>query len=328
MNFNESGSQKDLPYIQLIIIWKKWKKFILWVTLSAIFASILFSSPWFVPPIYKSEVILYPPSTNSNKILIEKDPRFGADNDVEQQIQILKSGMVRDSLIRKYHLLQHYKVDTSSELKIYRLYKEYEDNVVVDRTRYNSISVTVFDTDPLLAATMANDIVRISDHVKSQILRQNLTQAFKSLESQYEDAVHDVDALADSVNRALNSHFSSGSSLTDQPEMQRLKEQIELQDAMALARRTNKNYLLSLLYEYQKRLNQIQDLRNSYQQAAGFINLSVPPSYIISPAIVNYKKDFPNRTLIILLSAMCAFLFSLAIAVVVERVRSSGILNI
>ena len=328
MTFKETGPHSDLPFVQLIVIWRKWKKFILWVTFSATLAAVLFSSPWFVPPVYKSEVILYPPSTNSNKILIEKDPRFGADNDVEQQIQILKSGMVRDSLIRKYHLLQHYRIDTTSELKIYQLYKEYEDNVVVDRTRYNSISVTVFDTDPMLAATMANDIIKICDHVKSQILRQNLTQAFKSLELQYEEAVHDVDALADSVNRALKSHFSSGTSLADEPEMQRLKEQIELQDEMAAARRSNKNYLLSLLYEYQKRLNQIQDLRSSYQQAAGFINLSVPPSYVISPAIVNFKKDFPNRLLIILLSACGAFLFSLAIAVIIERIRTSGIFRI
>ena len=111
----------NAPLKDLIILMMRWKIFILAFVLISVVGAAIFSGPNYLVPVYKSEVILYPPSTNSNKTLIEKDPRFGSDNDVDQQIQILKSGLVRDSVIRKFNLMQHYLIDTTSRLKTYLL---------------------------------------------------------------------------------------------------------------------------------------------------------------------------------------------------------------
>jgi uncharacterized protein involved in exopolysaccharide biosynthesis len=208
------------------IIWK-WKTFILSFLVITIISGIVFTAPFFIPPVYKSEVIVYPPPSNSNKTLLERDPRFGSENDAEQQIQILKSGLVFDSVVKRFNLMAHYDVDFSSLLKQYHLSKKYNNNVVIERTRYNSISVTVYDTDPQLAADMANDIVRIGDAVKTEIFRQNSA--------------------------------TSG--------------------------------------------------------------IEIPSCYVVSPAVVNYKKDFPPRTLIVLLMALSSILLSIAIAVIIEKFK-------
>ncbi len=309
------------PIMDLIKLVIRRKKFILVFCFAGFVSAIIFSGPAFIEPVYKSEVILYPPNTNSNKILIEKDPRFGSDDDVDQQIQILKSGLVRDSVIRKYDLMKHYNIDTTSALKIYSLTKEYESNVHVERTRYNSVSVTVYDTDPLLAAAMANDIVKISDRVKSEVLKQNLSGAFHSLEKEYTSALNEADLLADKVSGLLGKSFVSTISLENKSTPNQLKEQIDLQQAIVQARKSNQNELLGLLYDYQSKLQRLMELRWSYDQAAGYINLDVPSSYVISPAEVNFKKDSPNRKLLVLLATLCCFLVSTAGLVVQEKYK-------
>jgi len=316
-----SDPDYNAPISDLIRLMLSRKKFIASIVLSFSVFAIIFSAPYFIKPVYKSEVILYPSSTNSNKTLIEKDQRFGSDNDVDQQIQILKSGLVRDSVVRKYDLMNHYNIDTGSVLKMYSLAKEYESNVIVERTRYNSISVKVHDTDPLLAATMANDIVKISDHVKSHVLKQNLINAFHSLEEEYTIVMKEADALAAKVSNVTGSSFAIQTTYENKPAFMQPKEQIDVQQAIAQARKKNESYLLNLLYEYQNKLQRLMELRWSYDQAAGYINLDVPSSYVISPAEVNYKKEFPSRTLLVLLAACCGLLLSTAIVVISEKFK-------
>jgi hypothetical protein len=47
-------------------------------------------------------------------------------------------------LKRLYGLVKHYKADTLEKTWTYQLYREYDGNVNIDRTRYNSISIVVF----------------------------------------------------------------------------------------------------------------------------------------------------------------------------------------
>lgn len=320
-----SADSNNAPITDLIMLMLRRKAFILSFIFVAVLAAVIFSGPYFLEPVYKSEVILYPPSTNSNKILIERDPRFGSDNDVDQHIQILKSGLVRDSVIRKFNLMHHYKIDTASTLNVYLLKKEYESKVIVERTRYGSVSVVVHDTDPLLAATMANDLVKISDHVKSEVLKQNLSIAFRSLEKEYTVALKEADGLADQVNKVLGNTFVANTLSENKPELIEVKEKIDLQQAMIQARKKNQNNLLNLLYDYQNKLQRLLELRWSYDQAAGYINLDVPSCYVISPAEVNFKKDFPNRSVIVLLAGLCGLLFSTAITVMREKYKRFSI---
>ena len=86
-----------------------WRKPLIVITLVAIFASVLFSSPWFITPKYKSTVILFPVATNSiSKALISQQSGikedvlgFGEEEQAEQMLQILNSNMIRDRVVKK-----------------------------------------------------------------------------------------------------------------------------------------------------------------------------------------------------------------------------------
>ena len=176
MDTRESEQER----IQILILLWKWKVFILSFFVIACTSAVIFSGPAFIDPIFKSEVILFPPATNSAKQLLEYNVGFGTDKEIEEHIQILKSGILRDSISQKYQLLSHYKIDSTKQ-SYTDLSKLYDEKILIDRTRYNSISITVFDIDPVYAANIANDIARIGDKVKANLLNANRKAAYLSM---------------------------------------------------------------------------------------------------------------------------------------------------
>lgn len=230
--------------IKILFILLKWKKYIVSFFLIATIGAAIFSGPYFIPPLYKSEVILYTPGTNSGKYLIETNPGFGSEKEINEQIQILQSGILRDSITKKYDLITHYGINTTKVSKLYDLYKKFTNHVNIERTRYNSISVAVYDTDPVIAANMANDIVKIGDDVKAKILSYNLKAAYS-----------------------------------------------------ALMKKNNVADTMPVIANY------------------------VPVSYIVTPAKISYKKVFPVRWLIVLITSISSLLFFSMIALFIEKFK-------
>ncbi len=287
----------------------KQKKQILIFCLFAFVGSIVFTMPYFIAPQYKSEVIFYPPNTSSNKTLIQYDVRFGSDKEIDQHIQLLKSSLVRDSVVKKFQLLSHYGIDTSEKTWAYKLNKEYDEKINVERTRYNALSVSVMDTDPKLAAEMANDIVIIADELKASILRKNLQAALRNLEMDYNKKVKEFDAFAENINRIVKDKDVPSLNLKNQSFVERMKKQIDV--IRDLTSNGANDYDLKKQYNYEAMLAQLAELQSSYEQASSNLNNNFPTCYVISPAHINTKKESPNRSLLVLLSLSSALLLSI-----------------
>jgi uncharacterized protein involved in exopolysaccharide biosynthesis len=308
-------------YRILKIIYSR-RLFIISVTLLAVIGAAIFSSPYFIPPRYQSEVIIYPPSTNSNRMLIERDARFGSEKEIDEQIQLLGSSIVRDSMIRKYELKDHYDVDSAAADKQYRLHKIYNDRVKIERTRYNSISVTVTDTDPALAAAMANDIVEIGDAHKEAIIKEKLREAFDALSKNIFDLSLQIDQIASDINRAHSKEVVSGSTFYKKTNIDQLKEQLDLKELMRMARESDQVRFLEQLYLYESKLQQMATIQLSYDQALVSLNNQIPSSFIISPAEVADKKTYPVRWMIALITAISALIGSVSLVILLEKYRS------
>src|SRR3954465_6632549 len=87
--------------IQLVY---KWRKQLIIVGLISLGASILFSSPMFIKPKYKSFAIVYP----SNLIA------YSTESATEQMLQLAQSYDIRNKIIDNFHLYNHYNIDTLS----------------------------------------------------------------------------------------------------------------------------------------------------------------------------------------------------------------------
>ena len=175
---------------------------------AAALLAIIFSAPYFITPLYKSTVVIYPTSSNSiSKVLIsttyqsEKDiMNFGEDEQTEQMLQVLNSNRVRDKVISRFNLMEHYQIKQDSKYPITKLNKLYDARIKFRRTEYNAVKITVLDSDPVMAAQMANDIAEIFDSTMNQMQKEVAVKAFRLVEEEYMTLWNEMHQLEDSLN--------------------------------------------------------------------------------------------------------------------------------
>ncbi len=147
--------------IELLQLVKKWKKHLIIIGIISLVGSVIFSSPFFIKPKYKSFALIYP----SNLIA------YSTESATEQMLQLAQSYDIRNKIIKTFHLFEHYGIDTVKN-KIFRseVYKKYDENIIIKKTEYESMEITVFDTDPIIASAIADSIIHYFD-VKARDLQ-------------------------------------------------------------------------------------------------------------------------------------------------------------
>lgn len=169
---------------------------------------VIFSSSWFITPLYESKVIFYPATVNSiSKALLSDNPsdktdvlEFGAEEQSDQLIQILYSDDIRDSVIRRFNLMEHYEIPKDVEFRYTRLNKKFDKLIQFKRTEYMSVEITVRDKDPRMAADIANTIASLLDLTKNKIQREQADKAFQIVQTQYNAKKSWIERLNDSLN--------------------------------------------------------------------------------------------------------------------------------
>jgi len=287
--------QENYTSIDIIKFLIRNHKVILFITILGTLASIAVA--FLITPKFKSAVVIYPASTSSvSKALLTdmsmspKDiMKFGEKEETEQLMQVLQSDEIKAQIIKKYNLLKHYKIDSTYKYFKSDLLDEYYDNISIRKTEYQAIEIKVLDTDPQYAANIANDIAALLDSVYNKILKDRAFKALGIIENVYSEQVKFVNSLKDSINSLSSNKANIHTSLAMQ-----LEQEIE-----------HLSLLKSKLNE--AKVDAFQDL---------------PHKYIVNPAQVSEKKAYPIRSLIVIVSAIATFVFSLFFLMIVERFKS------
>ncbi|HRG59837.1 MAG TPA: Wzz/FepE/Etk N-terminal domain-containing protein [Bacteroidia bacterium] len=303
-----------------IILLYNWRKVILGVTVLAALIATIVTFPIFMPPIFKAEAIIYPPATYSAKLIAEYDLRFGADKEIDEHIQILKSSMLRDSIIKGFDLTSHYNIEPDEDNKQFKLNKLYDENIKVERTRYNSISITVFDEDPKLAAEICNQIIKVGDKVKSFILKQNLIEALDNMQQNILSSSKELENIGEEMQKINGNITLNYNTLTKQKYAERIKAQIDLRDYISKFRNDQNEELLELLFDYEDKLSRFYSLKDSYEQAIQSLNTKIADAYVITPAQIPDKKYAPKRSVIVLITIFASIVISSFIIVARDRI--------
>ena len=178
------------------VIRRNTKTLLILTVISAILGTI-FSGPQFIKPKYKSVAIVYP---------VNIFP-YSIESETEQMMQVFEASEIRDYIIEKYDLYKHWDIDKNNSKARFYMLRTYNENVVINRTNYESAIVSVMDFSPDTAKLIADDIL-IQFNLKARELAQNksyeyLTMADKTLAYQSVQ----IDSLAaklDSLRSANN----------------------------------------------------------------------------------------------------------------------------
>ena len=104
---------------------------------------------------------------------------FGEDEEAERMLQILHSNQIKEHIVNKFDLMKHYEIDIHKPFPYTRLENKYKSNIKFRRTEFMSIEINVLDTDPQMAADIANEIAAFIDSTIHNMQKERALEAFQ-----------------------------------------------------------------------------------------------------------------------------------------------------
>lgn len=261
----------DKSFDDLSWLWQM--KFVKRAVLGSVACAILVfvvTSAWITKPLYESEVIVYVPLTILSQQLNQQGIGFASDREIDWYIQILKSNQLTDSLIKKYDLFRYFKIDVSDFDSKNQLYRKMGSRIIIDKTRYGSVSIRVRDSDPKRAADMANDMIVLGEVIKKNLLFPNRQESMRYVTSLYNQKAAEVARLERSLD-----------SLSNTPQG------------------VQKDYLYNkTLTLYNLEFQELISRKSIYEREQKNFDTPLPMAYIISSAVPKSQAIWPRRGLL------------------------------
>ena len=334
---NETKKNEDFDSTNLLIFLYKWRKPLLIVIVIAALGSWFFSCPWFITPKFRSTVILYPTSTSSvSKALLSEQSvkgqdlmAFGEDEQAEQLLQILNSNKIRDRIIKKFNLIQHYRIDSTSRYKNESLYKEYDRNINFRRTEFMAVQISVLDKDPQMAADIANKIADLLDSTKNEMQRQRAYSGYKIVEGEYNSLKEEVDRIADSLvavgklgvndveyqSQALNTQMAIATMNNNKAAMAALQKRLDVLGKYG-------GIYMSLKNALEFKTHQLTLLQAKYKEAKVDAEEDLPQKFIVNNAYKAERKSYPVQWLIVLVTTFSALFLTIIAIIMIEKIST------
>ncbi len=342
MSGNNQNGMKDFDSTSLGVFLYSWRKHLFIIGAIACALSILFSSPLFITPLFKSTVILFPVSSNSvSKALLTDQPsaksdilEFGEDEQTEQMLQILNSGLIREKIVQKFNLMDHYGINPRSKFKYTYLYKEYESNITFRRTEFMAVKITVLDRDPQVAADIANSISELLDSTKNAMQRERAYKGFKIVEKEFFSLQNEISNMEDSLRKIrelgvfdyetqsemMNQQLAIEIAKGNQRGIDALNKKLEV-----LAKYGGAYVSIRDQLEHEKK--QLSYLKARYEEAKVDATENLPQKFVVESAYKAEKKSYPIRWVIVLVSVISSLLISILIIISIDKLISKGLLK-
>ena len=302
-----------------------YRKTLFVVGLAAVVASTF--AAFLITPKFKATAIIYPPAANHKQ---EGLTVFGETEEAEQFLQILSSRTLKDSVIARLNLMNHWDIQSTSKYKMHEVYSKFDQNVRTKPTQYQSVIVEVMDRDPDMAARIANAVVDISDSLMRNTKSQIAKKALVALEEQYEIALYEMKAVEDSLTSVMQHGVVHLKMQTEQIYKDYTKALIS-NDKKAIVILEKQIKPLQLHGgKYERYRNEVQDmalqlteLKKSLKVLRIEASQTIPSQFVIDRAVAPDKKAYPKRSLVIIISTLSALFFTVFAIVFAEFINHS-----
>ncbi|HNW73163.1 MAG: hypothetical protein PHP04_08100 [Bacteroidales bacterium] len=298
--------------IEIII---RWKIQLLVVVIAAILLSILFSSPIFITPLYKSNCLLYPSNISP----------YSDESETEQSVQIFQSRDIRDSLVKKFNLARHWGIDSAYKHFESTLVWEYSQKVRVNKTPFGAVEIEVMDHDPIMARDLINAMLdaynsKIRTLHKEKfgevVLNYNYIMGVKknymdSLKKKATDLGMNYGILdyQSQTREVMRAYLSTGGGSVRSAEAKAMKKNLEEKggEMMMLAEmmRSESDAYSTMKLDADRALL-------DYNRNYSYVN-------VLSKPFVPDKKSYPIRWLIVTFGTLAAFFMAVLIIGLIER---------
>jgi capsule polysaccharide export protein KpsE/RkpR len=304
----------------LQVLRDRWKLFAA-VAIVAAVASAIISG--LITPRYRSSAIVYPVNLTNYSIETRSD----------QLLQLLESNSIRDTLIKRFDLVKHYRLDTNLRGQKFALYNEFKDRVEVSKTRYESVQIEVTDEDPRIARDMVqmtldqtNLLARRLQREKSAEVLAIASRTLKYTKAKLDSVETRLAALRNSsgllsyenqareFTKAYAKLVASGASQGQKDAIRNMMKELE-EKGGEFRSLTN----LSDIFrdEYSRVLTEYEHVMNDMTKELTYTNTVVYPE-------IPDKKIYPVRWLIVLVSVLSSLFLCFLFVLMREGQRSAA----
>jgi capsular polysaccharide biosynthesis protein len=307
----------------LEIIWK-WKKHLIIVGLLAILFSAIFSSSVFIQPKYKSTARIYP-SFNIYK--------FSDESESEQLLEFINSQDIKFRVIDAFNLGEVYRISKNDPLYQTYILAEFNDNVSFKKTEYETVEISVLDTDPKRACAMCDSIISFLDEKIRSVHKIKFDEVVKIASGDLKKIDHEIDSIKTQMDVLRKDYkildYESQAKEVTRGMVSVLSEQKkntaggkELQEWMKNLSEKGGEY--EILANLQKTsLLERDSIKKIYDQALSNSKKKINYGQRVQSPVPADKKAYPVRWLIVLASTLSALFVAMLVILVLENRKSA-----
>lgn len=303
-------SNKNL--VDLVI---KWRVHLIIIGVLAGIISIVFSSPVFIKPKFRSYAVVYPVNLGE----------YSEESETEQMLELLNSGDIRDEVIRQFSLDQHYEIDTAYKYYQTALFGKYEDHFSFKKTENEAVRIEVLDTDPQMACDLANGVI-MAYHRKVRSMHN--AKYKEELEVRSRELTRERNYLDSLVNHL--SYLGEEYGLVDvTSQVEGMFREGNIRNFYAADGHTISPALKSLGKhgpEFKKTTDMLEpmleryaEILTRYNDAYRELNKEITYSSTVTSPYVADKKFWPKRSVIVLMSVILTLILALVVIGVIEN---------
>lgn len=275
--FDEKSRTEPVETIYL----KNWK-LIAGVVLLCTVGAVIFTL--MLTPRYRAKAAFFIPYSISLEQVVE-NPQFGYDVEADRLLQLLHSEQIKDSVIRKFDLVNYYGIDTTSFGWQAGLNELYDQRFISNRTNVMSIVVEAETHDPVFSAKIVDYIVKLAQRMRERFLKTNSDLAGERFRMDYENKKKQVDSLQ---SRILAIRKELGES-----HVTVMESQILVSNKVSSSKPELQLQLEALSQEHINEQKLMSELKEKYETAENMTNSPIPQFYILDEATPLYKKTYP-----------------------------------
>ena len=173
----------------LSVIWNRKFHFII-IGIIAFVLAFIFSLPVFIQPKFKSNARIYP----SNLFELSEESR------TEQMMEILSSRDIKFQVIEAFGLDTVYEIDKEDPMYNTYMLMEYDVNVSMNKTKFETVEIAVLDKDPQRASDMCDSIIHFYNQKVKELHSLKVFEVVKLSEEMLNRKSHELDSLLIRVN--------------------------------------------------------------------------------------------------------------------------------
>ncbi|MCF8246521.1 MAG: hypothetical protein K9J37_15320 [Saprospiraceae bacterium] len=284
---------------------------------------------------------------------------YGTENDIDRILSIANSGELTAFMVDSFDLYKRYDIDPKSLRGKYYVGLEFQGHFDVVKTKYDAIELSIEDRDQEMAAKMTNAARNYINMLAQRLIKESQAKTVHTFEENIKQKEADMKMMNDSMQHIrvrfgvyntkaqsenLSELIATGEAKLNQSRARMSSLQnagYRQRDTLTLLQANITGYEAQLLQLYVRldtfnrgmammdylvesqlqASEQIAEDKEHYKMSKAAYNSEFPAIFLLEPGDVPVIKERPKRAMMVVISTMIAFVFSVLGVLIFDTYR-------